>query len=520
MEETGAGLANGDSGRKTVRSKALNVLIVGDSQTLEESQELLNSLRLVGYDIAVLGAVTWGGGAVAHQKYRRTKRYLLEELKRRLKATSPDIVILTSDDAELRNAIMDLMGPETRFLDPFVLKIIKGLKDVALQLASTRTRLESVELMKEVLMSGPETSIMVVDEDLRIVEINNAILERTKKSRGDCVGQQCHWVIRKTMESCYGRGEQCVVQEVIQKGKAVHTVREERRTDNSARYFTISSYPLPRDEYGKKNVMIVWKDVSKQMTPVFNRQAQSIRDSFAQTLQQDKMTALGKLASAAVHEINNPIQGILAFAKLMRLSFEKKSLTHEEMERFRNYLDLISVESERCGKILHGLLSFSRKGDLKKSGIDLRKVFEDVALLMENRMKIQGIILCMEKPKIMPVIYGDGDQIKQALLNIILNSVEAMPNGGLITLSSNFHPDEKRLTIRIQDTGEGIPQSVQSNIFEPFFTTKEDGKGTGLGLSVVFGIMSQHGGTIEVESSEGEGTTFVITLPIASESLD
>jgi two-component system, NtrC family, sensor kinase len=520
MEETSAALTNGEPGKKTESSKALHVLIVGDSQTLEESQELLNSLKLIGYDIAVLGAVTWSGGAAEHQKHPGAKSYVLEDLKKRLKATPPDIVILTTDDEELRNAIMDLMRPETRFLDPFVLKIIKGLKDVSLQLASARTRLQSVELMKEVLMSGPETSIMVVDEDFKIVEISNAILERTKKSREDCIGQQCHWIIRKTMESCYMRGEQCVVKEVIQKGKAVHTVREERRTDNSARYFTISSYPLPRDEHGKKNVMIVWKDVSKQMTPVLNRQAQSIRDSFAQTLQQDKMTALGKLASAAVHEINNPIQGIFAFAKLMRLSFEKKSLTYEEMERFRTYLDLISVESERCGKILHGLLSFSRKGDLKKSGVDLTKIFEDVALLMENRMKIQGIILCLEKPKIMPVIYGDGDQIKQALLNIILNSVEAMPNGGLITLSSELHPDEKRLTIRIQDTGEGIPKSVQSNIFEPFFTTKDDGKGTGLGLSVVFGIMSQHGGTIEVESSEGEGTIFEITLPIAAESLD
>lgn len=520
MEEPSNVLTNGGVDKKPWSSNALNVLIVGDSQTMEESRELLNSLRLIGYDIAVLGAVTWSGDAVTHEEHPSARRYLLEDLRKRLTVSPPNIAILTSDDKELRHAMMDLVRPETRFLDPFVLKIIKGLKDVLLQLASTRTRLESVELMKEVLMSGPETSIMVVDEDLKIVEINNAILERTKKSREDCVGQQCHWVIRKTMESCYKRGEQCVVKEVMQKGKAVHTVREERRSDASGRFFTISSYPLPRDEHGKKNVMIVWKDVSSQMTPVLNRQAQSIRDSFAQTLQQDKMTALGKLASAAVHEINNPIQGILAFAKLMRLSFEKKSLTFEEMERFRNYLDLISVESERCGKILHGLLSFSRKGDLKKSGVDLTKIFEDVALLMENRMKIQGIILCLEKPKIMPVIYGDGDQIKQALLNIILNSVEAMPNGGLITLSSDFHPDEKRLTIRIQDTGEGIPQNVQSNIFEPFFTTKEDGKGTGLGLSVVFGIMSQHGGTIEVESSEGEGTTFVITLPIAAESLD
>jgi PAS domain S-box-containing protein len=120
--------------------------------------------------------------------------------------------------------------------------------------------------MKEVLMSGSETSIMVVNEDLKIVEINNAILERTNKSQEDCIGRLCHWVIRKDMKPCYSRGEKCLVQEVLQTGRAGHTVREERRPDGSVRYFTISSYPLPKGEQGKKNVMIVWKDISKQMT--------------------------------------------------------------------------------------------------------------------------------------------------------------------------------------------------------------------------------------------------------------
>lgn len=520
MEDKGAVPEKNESIENLWPSNALNVLIVGDSETLEESRDLLNSLKIIGYNIAVLGAVTRDECKAAHGQYTCLEDHLLDDLKNRLRSDPPDILILTTDDERLRKNIMDMTLPQTRFLDPFVLKIIQGLKDVSLQLASARTRLQTVELMKEVLMSGPETSIMVVDEDLRIVDISNALLERTKRSRRDCIGEHCHWVIRKTAETCFSRGELCSVKEVIQKGRAVHTVREERRSDDSIRYFTISSYPLPKDEYGKDNVMIVWKDVSKQMTPVLNRQAQSLRESFSQALQQDKMTALGKLASAAVHEINNPIQGILAFAKLMRLSFDRRTLTQEEMERFRTYLDLISVESERCGKILHGLLSFSRKGDLRKSGVNLSKIFEDIALLMENRMRIQGISLCVDKPGIMPVIYGDADQIKQALLNIVLNSVEAMPNGGLITMSADLHPDGNRLIIKVQDTGEGIPRDVRGNIFEPFFTTKESGKGTGLGLSVVFGIMSQHGGTVEVESTEGEGTTFVVTLPIVEECVE
>jgi len=117
------------------------------------------------------------------------------------------------------------------------------------------------------------------------------------------------------------------------------------------------------------------------------------------------------------------------------------------------------------------------------------------------------------------MVYCDGDLMKQALLNLVLNSVEAMPNGGLMVMSVDLSWEAKHLIIRIQDTGPGTPKKVQSNIFEPFFTTKKDGKGTGLGLSIVYGIMLQHDGTIGVESAEGDGTTFVVTLPIGEESL-
>jgi two-component system, NtrC family, sensor kinase len=505
-----------DFGEEVCPFDMFKVLIVADSEMSEESQELLNALTMAGHHIASLDVITCGTGKSAHQQGVHPD-YLLDDLKKRLEVDPPDILILTLDDQELRNGIKGLAPPKTRIFGPFVLKIIRGLKDVSRQLASARTRLQSLELMKHVLMSGPETSIMVVDEDLKIVEINSAILERTRMSQEDCVGKPCHWVIHKEMSPCYCKGEECAVQAAIQKGQAVITVREELRKDGSIRYFTINSYPLPKDERGKKNVMIVWRDVSKQMKPVLNRQARSIRESFTHTLRQDKMTALGKLASAAAHEINNPIQGILVFAKLMRQAFEKKSLTEEEMERFRSYLDLMSVESERCGRIVQGLLSFSRKKDLKKTAVDLTKIFEDIALLVGNRIKIQGISLRIENSQNTQMVHCDGDQIKQAFLNIVLNSVEAMPSGGLITVSTEPRPEEKQVVVRIRDTGPGIPKDVQDKLFEPFFTTKTKGKGTGLGLSVVYGIMWQHGANIEVESKEGEGTTFVITLNTSSE---
>ena len=193
---------------------------------MDDSKELLDSLTMIGYHIASLATVTRPAGKITRQKDLHSENPLLEEVKKRLKAEPPDILILTTDDQELSNSMMGLTKPQTRFLDPFVLKIIKGLKDVSGQLASTQTRLQSVELMKEVLMSGSETSIMVVNEDLKIVEINNAILERTNKSQEDCIGRLCHWVIRKDLKPCYNRGEKCLVREVLQTGRAGHTVRK------------------------------------------------------------------------------------------------------------------------------------------------------------------------------------------------------------------------------------------------------------------------------------------------------
>ncbi len=193
----------------------LKVLIIGSAETLDESKELLNSLNLMGYEIGVIGAITQLPSKTWPHQNSRARNRLLRDVGKRLEIDPPDILILTHDEEELRKNILYLLPPQTRFLDTFALKIIKGLKDTTSQLAANRTRIESLELIKEVLMSGPEISIMSVDEDLNITEINNAILERTKTSREDCIGRPCHWVLRKEMKPCYARGENCVVQDVI-----------------------------------------------------------------------------------------------------------------------------------------------------------------------------------------------------------------------------------------------------------------------------------------------------------------
>jgi two-component system NtrC family sensor kinase len=496
----------------------LKVLIAGGPEALHQSSEILDSLLSIGYGVNLLGVVDQGGDRLFSEDLKGLDESPIAEFERLLHSDPPDLLIITSDDYALRKGLIEIVAPHTRVLDSFALKLFQAIKEVTGQLASTRHRLESVEIIKAVLMDDAETSIMVVDDELKIQDINNALLRRAKASRHGCLDRPCHWAIKGVMEPCYEKGQTCVAREVLSTGRPVHTLQEDVRRDRPSKWFNVSAYPLKEDQRGKKSALLVWKDVTKGVNAALSRQERNIREDFAHYLQQDKMIALGKLAAAAVHEINNPVQGILTFAKLMRSSLDGESLGTEEIQRFRSYLDMIATESERCGKILMNLLSFSRRGELKKSLIDLERVFDEILLLMGNQLELAGVLVDLEFTEKLPNIYGDRDQIKQALLNLLLNAVEAMPTGGRIAVSCGVRSESGHVQIVVTDTGTGIPEEIKANIFEPFFTTKQNGKGVGLGLSVVYGIVLRHGGAIELESEEGKGATFILTLPPAHES--
>ena len=513
-------MSTGDTSTKMIipeslpEPETLRVLIVGDEAGLRGSKRILDSLALLGFKLKVTGFVHTGPGDPGRLNGCPTDIPIFHDYADVVANNDLDLLIITSDDHELRQKLTGLVSDGTRILDSFALKVLDKLKNLSGKLGSTQEKLKSVELVKEVLMQGSEVSIMVVDEDFKVLEINNAILKRTKMSRDGCLGRDCHWVIHRSMDPCYARGESCVVLEVLRTGRSTHNVREEKRKDGSYRYFTRSAYPLKEDEHGKKSVLIVWKDVTGAMGSVLDKQARNIKENFTYFLQQDKMMALGKLAAAAVHEINNPIQGILTFSKLMRSTINGEVFPEEQLPKFRVYLDLIADEAARCGHILRNLLSFARQGELKNSWFDLKSLVDEVVLLVRNRMELQGISMCVEFAPNIPAAYGDRNQIKQAILNLILNAVDAMPGGGIISLAADRDDETDSIRITVSDTGPGVSRELQGNIFEPFVTTKQAGKGTGLGLSVVYGIVTQHGGTVQLESQEGRGATFILALPI------
>ncbi len=492
--------------------EAVKVLIVGGEEALDEAEHIQEALLPMGLKPIFLGVVVKGSEPTVAQAARGSGIPVFGDYKKLFKHEAPDLLVITSEDYQLRKQLLQVVPPQTRILDSFVLSAFRTLRVVSGQLGTAQSRLESVERVKEALMASSDISIMEVDEDFNVKEINNALLKRTKLARRDCIGRGCYWVIHRNSEPCHESGYKCAVRDVLETGHVIHSVREDIREDGSTRYFTISWYPLKEDEREKKGVLVIWKDVTKGLGPVLDREVGKMRENVSRLCHEDRMIALGKLAAAAVHEINNPIQGILNFAKLLRDSLNQETFSADQLEKYRSYLDLIASESQRCGQILRNLLSFARQSKLQKTRFDLRSVIDEILMLINHRMELQGIALELEVSSDLPPIYCDRDQIKQALINLMLNSIEAMPNGGLLHVSADLQPRGHELRIRVSDTGPGIPKEIQANVFEPFVTTKEEGRGVGLGLSVVYGIIAQHGGAIEVDSEEGKGATFILSL--------
>jgi two-component system NtrC family sensor kinase len=231
----------------------------------------------------------------------------------------------------------------------------------------------------------------------------------------------------------------------------------------------------------------------------------------AQMIESEKMVAIGKLAAGVAHEINNPLTGVLTNSSLM---LEDMADDHP----WREDIQTIVNETLRCRKIVKGLLDFSRQTKPQRTLLDLNQVVEDTLSLVRNQTVFRNTRIVYELDPHLPTVLADADQMRQVVLNIVLNAAEAMVQGGELRVASAADPAAKAVTLRISDTGPGIPDEVRARIFEPFFTTKKTG--TGLGLAVAYGIIERHHGQIRIESARGRGTAFTVSVPIGGTAED
>ncbi|MGA3105989.1 MAG: ATP-binding protein [Terriglobales bacterium] len=228
----------------------------------------------------------------------------------------------------------------------------------------------------------------------------------------------------------------------------------------------------------------------------------------------EKMASLGKMAAVVAHEVNNPLSGILTYAKLLRKWVGTGQTSGEKREEAMQCLELIAAESRRCGDLIKNLLTLSRTAPMNVQTTDLHSVIERSLLLVRHQLELGGIEFQRQLASDLPPLSCDPAQIEQVLLVLIMNAKDAMPKGGNLWIETRLTPDDAAIEIRVRDDGAGIAPDILPHIFEPFLTTKETGRGVGLGLAISRGIVERHNGRIDVASELGHGTTFTITLPV------
>jgi len=256
--------------------------------------------------------------------------------------------------------------------------------------------------------------------------------------------------------------------------------------------------------------IVTW---AKTLEDRVDHKTRELKRAHDHVLHVEKMASIGKMAAVVAHEVNNPLSGILTYAKLLRKWVGSGQVGHEKREEAMECLELIATESRRCGDLVKNLLTLSRSAPMNITPTDLQAVIDRCLLLVRHQLELGGIHLQLNVAEDLPRVPCDPAQIEQVLIALIMNAIDAMPRGGNLWLQTLLSNDEKEIEIQVRDDGAGIAPDVLPQIFEPFLTTKESGHGVGLGLAISRGIVERHGGRIEVQSELGRGTTFTVTLP-------
>ena len=363
------------------------------------------------------------------------------------------------------------------------------------------------------LLEASPDGVMVMDRNYRIINCNNSPLITGGLRREAILGKYCFEVMHGLLHPCSSHDRFCPTQETMRTRRPARAMHEVPTTSGEPRVLQIIVYPL----FNMLGEIVQFVEIIRDMTSDFSahdeHRARAIKDDLARVAQEDRLTSIGRLVASVCHEINNPIASIVTFNKLILSHIRDGTLPPQGMAAFEKYLDLSVKEALRCGEIVKTLLTFARQKKIEADHIDLREMIKTILLLTGYQLQMAGVTAATQLPEGGFTAWGDYSLMQQCLMNLFFNAIEAMPHGGTLTISGGKIADDNHIWLSIADTGNGIKPDDLPRIFEPFYSTKGDGKGVGLGLSMVYGIIREHNGTIEVQSEPGQGTVVKMVLP-------
>jgi two-component system, NtrC family, sensor kinase len=379
----------------------------------------------------------------------------------------------------------------------------------------------------ETILNSIQDFIIVISPTMEIEEVNQTFLDQMGYARDEVIGRKCHDIFQKLNSPCNPDFTGCPVSAAMQSMGPSHQVLTRVDREGQQHHVDVKIFPV-WEKQGKISKFIeVSRDVSdskkaeeemtRRLEKMVEDRTRELKETHSKMLHQDKMASLGKLSASVVHEINNPISGILSLVMLMNRIMEGGTLQPKEVEQFKQYLGLMETETRRISRIVSNLLAFSRHSKMEFGSVKLNQLIEKTLFINANLLKLHSIRVEEKLDPDLPDLTGSEDRLQQVFMNLISNAAEAIEAGGderFLRIQTKQLREKECVSVSIADTGVGIPKKNLSKLFEPFFSTKKKGKGVGLGLSVAYGIIQEHGGSIQVQSEEGRGTTFTLELPL------
>ncbi len=405
-----------------------------------------------------------------------------------------DLIIELTNDEKVFQDILQRKNVAVRAISAKTAKLFWEIGRVSQLHRQTRDELQATQAKCTMIMDELiHEDVMVIDSQHRIIDVNKNMLEKIGLLKEEVIGRHCYEISHRSSVPCTGEDHPCPLIRTMESHKPYQTTHVHIDKKNQKRYISISTYPMI--ENGR---VIGAIEISRDITRDINMQKTM--------MQQEKLASIGRLSAGVAHEINNPLTTILTSAMLIQEDMAPDHPAYEELE-------VITAEALRCRKIVTSLLDFARQNQPDKKLNDLNEIVAESILLIQKQAAFRDITVRSQLAPSVPPIMLDKGQIQQALINLILNAVEATDAGGRITITTHYPTDTEKVRIEVADTGSGIDKDQIDKIFDPFFTTKESG--TGLGLAITHGIVEQHGGTIRVKSKPGRGTCFSLYLPVA-----
>ncbi len=505
---------NGANGQNNFK-RPLRIAIIGGGRRCRSLLEMIDSEKFPWLNAEIVAVVEPNDEAVGVKLAKEKGIFTTKDIKDLYSLDNLDLVIELTGREELLKGFLKRGSSEIQVLGTTISRLFSDLIRFQEERLFRERQLALIENIAETIFSSIRDRVMIMQPDMKILDANRALLEWLGLKKEDVIGKHCYQITHRFTEPCYNHGIHCPLKECLQTGGTGHSIHEHQDKDGSTRYCEINTVPL-RNSRGKVEIVLeIVRDITDELERRVEQKTRALKKDLARLIHEDKMIALGKLVASAVHEINNPLSGIHALARLMRERLEKdaRPLSSDEKEQFCYYLQLIDQESARCSNIVGNLLSFSRQQKMEKNFFNINELIRRVVLLSKHKMELQEIELCLELDDSIPNVYGDPGQIQQCLMNLVFNAVEAMPQGGTLTIKTAYESHRDQVRIDVIDTGVGIPREIISQIFEPFYSTKGKDKGVGLGLSVVYGIIKEHRGSIYVVSQVGKGSDFIVRLP-------